>query len=356
MTLSRRSERQRRARTGLFLGLCLFALANLVLLVLLQSGAIWCGDPFYGPRLARLRRRTLTAPHSPCVVMVGSSRTYYGLRAARLEERLARQRGEAIVAFNFGRPGAGPVNFLHTWRRLCQAGIRPELLLLEVPPFLTGATPSHDEVNPVLLPTTSLSRADLPVVARYAQAWIDQPGWDWLRVRALPCLGYRRHLLNRAVPWSLPRELRDEEHTPPLLNDFGDCPGYVEFALAQRREAAQATARNFKPCLDGPMPGQRPAAALGELLANCRDKGVRVALVLLPEPRPQLQAWIPGRLHEFESFVQALAHEHDASVVDGRHWVDDDDFNDGVHLTREGAERFTDRLTGSVRPLLDGPR
>src|SRR5262249_47324339 len=86
--LKRGQRRERRSLAGLVVGLGVFVLAQLLLHAGLRGPLAHQRDPFYGPRLALLGRRFhATKPPPFTAVLLGSSRTYNGIRAATLEAR-----------------------------------------------------------------------------------------------------------------------------------------------------------------------------------------------------------------------------------------------------------------------------
>ena len=143
MSLPRQRHRLRPVTTGtrgVAWGAVGFALVQLALALATETAL---------PEVARSRVRRQAAPccarvrpprraRTPTIVMVGSSRVEYGFLGRTLEQQLARTRGPLVAAFNFGMAGAGPVTEHLVVRRLLAAGIRPDLLLLEVlAPVLT---------------------------------------------------------------------------------------------------------------------------------------------------------------------------------------------------------------------------
>src|SRR5256885_15170486 len=96
-----------------------FALCQLLLAVLIDTGLPAVRDPEFDARLQRLRARQEETPGRPLVLVLGSSRTGYGLDARRLSE--AEPDGGALV-FNFGISGSGPLFQLISLRRLLDAG------------------------------------------------------------------------------------------------------------------------------------------------------------------------------------------------------------------------------------------
>src|SRR5689334_21204732 len=94
-------------------------------------------DPEYALKERQLRARRAEAPGRPLVVMLGSSRTLLGLQAGRLGED-----GSAVV-YNFGAVGCGPALEGVYLRRLLAAGVRPDLLLVEVLPAALNRAGDH---------------------------------------------------------------------------------------------------------------------------------------------------------------------------------------------------------------------
>src|SRR5205085_3265632 len=124
-------------------------------------------DPYYGYKARQLIGRAVGNPERPfTVLMIGSSRTAFGLQGSRLEERFAAELRRPVVAFNFGVPGAGPVMQLLHYQRLRAAGVRPDLLLIELlPPLLDGKRGEAWEYH--WLMASRLRRDELAVVQRY---------------------------------------------------------------------------------------------------------------------------------------------------------------------------------------------
>src|SRR5436309_4680728 len=123
----------RKSRRRLFWLLAGFALCQLVLAVVIDTELSAVRDPEFEARLERLRARQAETPGRPLVLVLGSSRTGYGLDARRLSEA---KDGSGALVFNFGISGSGPLFQLVNLRRLFDAGVRPDLLYVEVMPAL----------------------------------------------------------------------------------------------------------------------------------------------------------------------------------------------------------------------------
>src|SRR5438094_683997 len=129
-----RGVRHRRAWQALASGLLLFAALHGGLAWLVERAGPYLRDPVYADRAARLLRRLAATDAPRCLLVLGSSRTAYGVRTKLLEEQVRQALGEPVVAFNFGTPGAGPVTNLVYFRRLLAEGVRPDLVIIEVMP------------------------------------------------------------------------------------------------------------------------------------------------------------------------------------------------------------------------------
>src|SRR5262245_34929081 len=132
-------RKRRHARNALLYGLGGFILIQLGFVVLLAWVMPWLRDPMHGLKENGLQQRLAEAsPDATRVVMLGSSRTAFGLDAERVSETLSSKQGRPVVVYNFGLFGAGPCASLLSLHRLLEDGIRPDLLLVEVLPFRLG--------------------------------------------------------------------------------------------------------------------------------------------------------------------------------------------------------------------------
>src|SRR5947209_12727446 len=104
----RRREAVRRASVAVLTGLAFFAALQLGTAVVLERWFPGAIDPDYGARLARLQRGRAADPaHTRTVVVLGSSRVYYGLAPEVIEGPLGRELGRPVSVVNFGLAGAG---------------------------------------------------------------------------------------------------------------------------------------------------------------------------------------------------------------------------------------------------------
>ena len=182
-------------------------------------------DPALGAKMKRLAQRTQAVSERPVTtVMIGSSRTLYGFRGKLLEAPAAKEQGRQVVAFNLGIYGAGPVSELLHLRSLLEKGIRPDLLLVEVPPMFLDDETERDEVE--RLPADRLARDELPVVERYGDSASPSLRANWWRAAAVPVYAHRVVILSELMPLLVPALFRVE-----CCQAMDDC-GWLALQLA----------------------------------------------------------------------------------------------------------------------------
>ncbi len=343
------------SRADVTWGLTLFVAAQLGLAVAIERWLPELRDPRYACRAAKLCPRTVAAEPKPLtLVMLGSSRVQDGLVSSELESRLRRDFARDVVMFNFGLPGAGPVANLFYFERLRAAGVKPELLLVEVAPMLlSGSDDVPQEAG--YFKADRLWFRELAMVERYGIP-IDELRRDWWQDWPVPCHGHRFAIMSLFLPRFLPYHLRlggdrqvDQSgwlarNTTPLTPE-------------QRRLAQEYAWKDFGVPLASFRLSAAACRAQRELLLRCREEHIAVALVWMPEGTT-FQGWYPAEAEaRIRGHLDELGNEFGVPLVDARDWVEDDGFIDGQHLHAVGAAVFTERLRREVlAPLLALPR
>ncbi len=294
-------------------------------------------------RLAHLRRE----PDRPVVVVLGSSRTLFGLRPDRVPAPLAAD-GCVPLVFNFGVPGCGPLGQLLYLKSLLRQGIRPDGIVLEVLPALLAWEPG---ANPNVRPL-AFTWQDLATLSQFA----DRPAdiyRAWFEARLMPWFVYRFHVMNRYLPAWLPAQDRDDIGWKSIdhwgwaaLPERFKRPGTIDGVRAQFQSAQQA----FEVAATN-------ARALRELIEVCQGHGIPTVLLLMPVG-PQFQSWYTAQSQErLQAFLAQLHAEFDIAVVDARNWVEQEAlFLDSHHLLPGGATVFSERFGQEVLPLLAAGR
>jgi hypothetical protein len=301
--------------------------------------------------LAALRRRH---PDRPLVLMLGSSRTLDGFQAGRLDGRPGPD-GRPIAAFNFGLILTGPIKENLHVQTLLDEGVRPRLLLVEVlPPLLNapggGRKGEEDWIRVEMLSATDLARL-WPYCVRPGRA-----AEDWVCSRLLPAYYHRPRIMGSvAQSWLDPAVKPQPEK---LIDRWGySCASGQRILTPSNcwRWTGQAY-QMFGAPLRGYRLGTGATRALRDLLDRCREEGVPVGLVLMPEGSA-FRAWYPPEADEAVAGLLAdLQGEYGVAVIDARTWVPDHGFWDSHHMLPAGAEVFTAKLIPEVERLLEETR
>jgi hypothetical protein len=340
-------------RSALTWGMATFLVLQLGIAVGIETALPSWRDPIFGVKIRLLTQRTIAAPtRVPTVVMVGSSRVENGLLAQALETQLATASGQPMVAFNFGLSGAGPVTEQLVVRRMLAAGIRPDLLVIEVlSPTLAGQI-MPSEIG--RLPADRLYLHELPVVARYGADLTDLRS-EWWQGLVVPAFSHRYAILACTLPQFLPGRVPFDSLRRIDSWGVGELPGKPTPEGYEHN--VKLMLANYRPSLTDFRLGGPACEGLRDLLELCRREHVRPMLVLMPEGRPFRALYSADTWAQIETFLTGLSREFDAPLVNAREWVPDEYFTDSHHLLPGGAARFTQRLgRDHIAPLLTGTR
>lgn len=315
-----------------------FAAAQLALSLAVESWLPQVRDPQYAVREQRLLARRAAAPGRPLWVMLGSSRTQLGLQAGQYRGIASAQ---APLVFNFGMPGCGPIMQRVCLERLLERGVRPDLLFVEVMPAMLswrGGQPMEER----MLDGSRLSVAELTSLLSY----FEQPRralGRWSAAWLAPAHRRAREL-RRLVRLDDVGEAPDPAAADHLMDEYGWQCVPCSADAARRRDLILMASNQYDGALAEFELGARPTAALRALIARCRCESIDVTLVLMPEAESFRSLYSAGAEAELQSFLLDLRSEYGAALVDARHWVADEHFSDGHHLSPAGAAAFTVRF------------
>jgi hypothetical protein len=345
-------SRRARAKPAIVAGLILTIVANIGLSIAVERHRPQWRDPEYFHRqkqLQALHRWNRNQSHSrPLVVVIGSSRTQMGFSA----EHAAQGFGAGAPAlYNLSQSGSQPLGQLVNFRRMIDAGVVPDRVLIEVLPAALGVRGPLDHQIPV----SRLGWSDLTRAERY----FDQPGevrFHWLQTRVVPWYSLRVDLLAHAklADWT-PESRRQDFLWNPLRPD-GWMPYHLPDWTANASERLVARSGPQLRELFGHYeihPGV--AAAQRELLTECRNHGIAAALLVMPES-PAFRALYSVNAQELlYRHIDELHMEFGIPLFDCRAWIADEAwFWDGNHLEGSGAERFSRRFGAEcLRPWLE---
>lgn len=339
----------RRGAAAVAVGAAVFLAIQAVL-----SGAsavtYYVNDPVYADKERRLRRLERAAPPGATrVMLLGTSRTGFAYAAGRTQ-RAAEDAGIPAVAFNFGIPGAGPVANRLSLSRLIADGHKPDLLILEVLPPLLADLPGGP-LEARIITGDTLSRDEIAAADHYGMP-TERLRKQWRRAALAPAFVHRFKLLSRIFPSAVPWQLRYDWGRTQDPNGWN--PSELEEVDAeQRARGVESTAREYRDVVRHELPAGPAVDALRDTLVLCREQGITVALVIMPESTSFGALYPPGAEEKVQRFLRGLTAEFGCTLTDARRWLPDDAFLDGHHSLRAGAATFTDRFTTeTILPLL----
>jgi Protein of unknown function (DUF1574) len=337
----------KRSRLAVIWGVVCFVLFQVVLTTASETSPR-LRDPMYGDKLVKLRKLREKQPR-PTVVMLGSSRTGYGLNGIAAEDEL----NNTATVFNFGIPAGGPITQSLYLNRLLEAGISPELLLIEILPSMLArrTTPLESE----LFFADRVRHSELPHLTQFGYD-SDKVRERYWRSSLLPVSHLRFQLMSRVIPSWLPFHLRMDAGRGG--DDHGWGTTITQTISKEKRAASLAQAnREYAPYLVDFTPGGDACRALESMLKVCHDRGIPVKLVLMPEG-PIFRSWFPevGYLRLL-AYLESIATDNGTSLVNARDWLDEDRFYDSHHMFAQGAEEFSRRLAReAIAPSLPKER
>jgi hypothetical protein len=304
-------------------------------------------DPAYAAKERKLHTLLVQAPERPLVLALGSSRTLLGLDGRRLSAAAGRP-----LVFNFGLAGGGPLLELVCWQRLCGAGIRPRLLFVEVLPALLNQTDQR-ALDESWFDGMRLAGDELPGI----EPFHSRPGQllrQWCKARCLPC-------------WRHAAALRDcisvnaDQSGTPGRSDPVETDAYgwhrhpgSHMSEAERQRLANAARWQYHGVFGDFRLALSSLHALHALLHQCRQDGIPVGLVLMPESTTFRALYPPAVRQGLDAALTELVRKENVPLIDARSWVADDGFWDGHHLLPEGAAVFSCRFDReALEPLLE---
>jgi hypothetical protein len=335
-----RKRRSKRGRAALALvcGGSAFALFQVLFVVFTEISPV-LSDPIYAARERQLSAVRAEKPKEPLVLFLGSSRVQDAFRAGDVKP---------ATAFNFGTPGAGPIANSLYLRRLCGEGHVPDVLLLELMyPLCADGGPWPLEGPLIGADRVTRAERDL-LISRYG--FPDELYRRlWRRSALVPFITHGFKLIGRAAPDALPsnKQMRaahgaDEYGWLAPLEHLKPDPVQRDKQLA-----------HYKPWVTDWRAGPWTHAALTDTFDLCRERGITVALVLMPEGTAFRELPNPDSKARINTYIAELKRQFGCSVIDARDWFADDEFLDGHHLLRPGAAKFTTRLIAEgIDPLL----
>jgi hypothetical protein len=342
---------QRGARTILIWGLLWYLLLHPVPLLILHCTTEYPWQPIdvaiEARKWPRLRQLVDEAPERPLVVMLGSSRACWAFRAGDLDG-MPDSDGQPLRVYNLGVAGTGPIYELFCLRDLLAKGFHPRFLLIELNPtlFCELQPGSHNEVDMLNLECLS-ARRFLQWFPYFSRP--QEKACQWLGTRLAPWYAFRRSFqleakyLTQGIPCPCWEGVDDWGWHIPITETWpiGERVGRLTFQyFAFYGELSQFRV------------GEKQTQAFRELLELCRRENIPAALVLMPESS-HFRSWYSSQGRTaIRGLLDELNRTYHVKTIDANCWLDDDDFEDGHHALRHGAEVFTSRLRAELPRLL----
>ncbi|HJT31331.1 MAG TPA: hypothetical protein VJ783_04725 [Pirellulales bacterium] len=338
----------KRARSALVAALFCFAGLQAALFAAIETRWPELRDPLYGRKVRQLKKCFDSAPPEAMrVLLLGSSRTFNGVDAASFEQRLQTAGGRPAVVYNFGLSGAGPLTEWIVLARLLDAGLRADLVLIEVFPAMLADSRPLLEADP--LDVSRLWSGDMPRLARRDPRGA-RLARQWIVGSLVPWHTHRYAVLGRLSTHWLPPEgwgTGFSEFDPHGWQGLDErrCQPQSPTAVEVARLKYAGVLANFR---FGP-----GADALLEIVRLCRKRSLPAALVLMPEGREFASWYSPAARRKVDQFIEQTAHDYHLPVMDARRWMDETQFFDSHHLLAAAARNFSQRLAADAAQVME---
>jgi hypothetical protein len=223
-------------------------------------------------------------------------------------------------------------------------GVRPAAVLVEYWPAFLREDGAYREDERIVV--SRLRPVDRPLVREFFR---DPAAAEKVmrEQRLNPWYGHRRSLVNQVSPAWLPLSQRSEAMWE-RIDDWGWLPGREGATPEERQKGVAATAGYYVPLFARYEVSEVADRALRQLIAECREYGIPVALLYLPEGAVFRSFMTPESVRLSDEHLRQVVAELKLPLIDGRGWVPDDDLPDGFHLTWDGAAKFTRKLAPAV--------
>jgi hypothetical protein len=296
----------------------------------------------------QLHERLAEATDRPVVLSLGSSRIDWAFQAGRLDGQPGPD-GRPLLVYNFGVPAAGPIHECLYVNDFLAEGIRPRLLLVE---FVgTHFNQSRRGIASEEHWTESrwISGHQLLFLRRY----FSNPRraiTEWLEGRLAPWYCYRWTIHERLLGNNLRPDPFDQTHRPMdscgsrmLANEIG--AGYRAWRYYEANKMYGESLQRFQM-------GAKPVQAMHDLLDRCQREHIAVALVVMPATKEFNSLYNPQGRAQLESLLVQLRSRYGVEIIDASDWLEQEDFEDGHHVLKSGASKFTTRMIDEVQKLL----
>jgi len=334
-------QRGSRARRAIAFAVFAFLIVQLAFGTVVQREWLPLRDPLFHEKFERLQKHTVLWNDDKTtlrILAIGSSRLHLSFDAKRVSEKLSTAYGRPAIAYNFGTSGAGPLTNSLYLKRLIDAGVRADCVVLELHPALIGTGEGGFLLEGRWLHGYRLRPGECEQLAGYSFAPEYPPSFG-VKAYLTATHAYRMPALNRYATVWLPCPFG---LTLGAQHDaFGFVPG-IELPLHERPTAFQRTLAQYRDVFTGYRVGGPGAAALRDSLAICQATGLRAALLVTPESPEFQRQYGPDGARQIAAFIDELRREFSITILNARDAIPDGELADGHHPTPAGGAIFTD--------------
>jgi hypothetical protein len=259
-------------------------------------------------------------------------------------------RSGSPVVYNFGYRGAHPLGAWLQLMRVLDAGVKPDAVLVHLATVEVAVSGPAERQFPHWVPRYSLG--DLRRLAPYT-ADPRSLRRKWVETRLTPWTAYGGPILAHLLPGWLP-PLQRVNCTWATTDECGFTPYWSPSVPDEVRTAALADVRRLHdPVLKKFRVGETAESVFRDLVARCRTEGIPVAFSWLPESPTYTSWYLPATRASVADYQRRLASELGVVVFPAPGHLAEEDFVDGYHLLRGGAEKYSRWLADTqLRPWL----
>jgi len=164
----------------------------------------------------------------------------------------------------------------------------------------------------------------------------------WLKSRFNPASVFGVNLPPHTFSWSsFPRFWRAEK---PPYDKWGWLPLGPTGATYDEKLSAEEAVYKKQYFMGRFSVSDFTDRVMSEMLDICKKENIDVFLFRMPESPNFQKIYTPEANASVEKYLARIEEEHGIPFVDGRSWMEEKGFDDGHHLTPEGAEEFTKRM------------
>jgi hypothetical protein len=300
-------------------------------------------DPLFDMKARALSSRFDEPAVAVRIVAFGSSRTAASIEPGTLEATLLTETGQSAAAYNMALQGDGPIGELIHFRRLLARRKAPDVAIIELLPY-SFAWYGDRPYDATVLRADRLTKEELATVCEYGFP-AGEVNEHWREATFNPWFGNRFQLLAHIDRNWLPPGVVTYH---PQAGKHGGWDPWGPLTPAAYAQAAIWVRKTYEPELPAIKFTGPHVKAFDDLLLECQNAGITVAVVVPPEGSV-FRSWYPPRVNvELAAFLERLRREYKIMVVDARTWLPDEAFVDTHHVLGDWAKPYTQRLTREV--------